>query len=72
MEKPKLRALLLAAAVVAPNFVAPAMEQQAPIKHAEELSADEIRLTLRAMNGTVWSSARSPSRKASKNGPEQK
>ena len=54
MEKPTLRALLLAAADVASNFVAPAAEQQAPMKHAEELSTDELRHTLRAMNGTAY------------------
>jgi hypothetical protein len=52
MEKPTLRALLLAAAVVAPNFVAPVTEQRAPMKHAEEFSTDELRHILRAMNGT--------------------
>lgn len=56
MDKPTLRALLLAAAVVAPNFVAPATEQQAPMKHAEELSTDELRHTLRAKNGVVFES----------------
>jgi hypothetical protein len=56
MEKPTLRALLLAAAVVAPNFVAPATQQQAPMKHAEEFSSDELRNTLRAMNGTTYQS----------------
>jgi hypothetical protein len=56
MEKPTLRALLLAAAVVASNFVAPATEQQAPMKHVEEFSTDELRHTLRAMNATTYES----------------
>ena len=56
MEKPTLRALLLAAAVVAPNFVTPTTEQQATMKHAEEFSTDELRHTLRAMNGTTYQS----------------
>jgi hypothetical protein len=56
MEKPTLSALLLAAAVVAPNFVSPATQQQATMKHVEEFSTDELRNTLRAMNGTTYQS----------------
>ena len=49
MEKHTIRALLLAAAIVAPNCVALAVEQ-ASVKHVEEFSTDELRHTLRALN----------------------
>ena len=54
MDRPTLRALLLAAAVVTPTLVASAVEPKPPIKHAEELSAKEIREALRAKNGTTY------------------
>lgn len=55
MEKPTIKALLLAAAMVAPNFVASATEQT-PAKHAKEFSKEELRHVLRAINFCVYES----------------
>jgi hypothetical protein len=65
MEKLTIRALVLAATIVAPNVVADATKP-APMKHVEEFTNDELRQTLRAMNCSTLLST--PAEELKKNG----